>query len=129
MGMQRLHKHEFGSSFYMITDIKPLVRQCVNPNAKLPLRVERWNLRLQPYNFKIHYKPGINNPADCGSRHPSNIATHENERWQRLAEEHANLLTTSAAPRAMSLDDITYDISHDQKMQKLAKIIHLNRWI
>ena len=31
-------------------------------------RLERWNLRLQPYDFQIVYEPGASNIADPMSR-------------------------------------------------------------
>jgi transposase InsO family protein len=90
--------------------------------------LKRLNLRLQPYNFKIHYKPGVNNPADYASRHPSNSSTHDCDKLQRLAEEHVNLTTVDATPRAMSLDEIKDETAQDLQMQKLMEIIHSNRW-
>ena len=41
-----------------------------NPQAKLPIRLERWSLRQQPYQFNIKLCSGIENPAEYLSRAP-----------------------------------------------------------
>lgn len=38
-----------------------------NLRSKPPARIERWGLRLQPHNFKVEYRKGADNPADCVS--------------------------------------------------------------
>lgn len=60
----RFHLYTYGASFKVITDHKPLVPMLNNPRAKLPARIERWQLRLQPYSMKVEYRPGQDNPAD-----------------------------------------------------------------
>ena len=53
--------------FLLITDHKPL-ETIYSPKSKPPARIERWALRLQPYRFKVVYKPGPQNAADSLSR-------------------------------------------------------------
>ena len=67
---ERFHLYVYGAPFILITDHKPPVHVFNNPKAKPPARLERWNLRLQPYNFTVRYEPGKMNPADYISRHP-----------------------------------------------------------
>ena len=62
--VERLHRFIFGSSFDIITDHKPLVTLPGKPNAKLSARLERWRLRLTPYDYVIRYEPGEWNAAD-----------------------------------------------------------------
>ncbi len=59
-----------GQPFQVTTDHKPLETIFNNPTCKATARVERLQLRLQPYKTKVVYKPGANNPADYMSRHP-----------------------------------------------------------
>ena len=69
-GCEKFHTYIYGSTFNMINDHKPLELIFNNPNSRPPARIERWNLRLQQYNFKVKYPPGISKPADYVSRHP-----------------------------------------------------------
>ena len=50
--------------------INPPVSIFGNPSFKPPPRIERWALRLQPYQLTVHYRKGEGNPADYLSRHP-----------------------------------------------------------
>ena len=114
---ERFHLYVYGAPFTLITDHKPLVHIFNNPKTKPPARLERWNLRLQPYNFTVHYEPGKTNPADYISRHP---LQDQPLRERNIAEEYVALLTTSAIAVAMTLADST--------LQKLAKLIRSQQW-
>ena len=48
--------------FTIITDHEPLL--CIWKKSRPPLRIERWGLRLQPYNYVMKYIPGSKNPTD-----------------------------------------------------------------
>ena len=80
---ERFHLYVYGAPFTLITDHKPLVHIFNNPKAKPPARLERWNLRLQPYNFTVRYEPGKMNPADYISRTHSKINLCANATLQR----------------------------------------------
>lgn len=54
-GIEHFHLYLFGSEFIMTTDHKPLEIIFNNPRSKPPARIERWCLRLQPYDFKVEY--------------------------------------------------------------------------
>ena len=72
-GAEHFHLYLYGTEFTLITDHKPLDVIYGNKNAKSSARIERWVLRLQPYLFKVVYRPGVTNPAACFSRHPIQI--------------------------------------------------------
>ena len=59
-----------GSKFRLITDHKPLVHIYGNARSKSTPPLERWSLRLQPYDFQIVNKPGASNISDPLSRLP-----------------------------------------------------------
>ena len=63
-GIEHFHLYLYGSSFQIITDHKPLETIFNNPTCKATARLERLQLRLQPYKTNVVYKPGANNPAD-----------------------------------------------------------------
>ena len=52
-------------------------------------RIERWKLRLMPYDCKLIYQPGkdAENPADFLSRHPCS----SDSELQNLAEDYVNI--------------------------------------
>ena len=81
---ETFHLYVYGAPFSLVTDHKPQVYIFSNPKAKPPARLERWSLRLQPYNFTIRYEPGKNNPADYMSRHP---LSNQPQRERNIAED------------------------------------------
>ena len=54
---EKFHGFLYGKDFVMVTDHKPL-ETLYSPKSKLPARIERWALILQPYRFKVVHKPG-----------------------------------------------------------------------
>lgn len=81
---EKFHLYVYGALFALVTDHKPLVHIFNNPKAKPTALLERWNLRLQSYNFTIHYEPGKNKSADYISRHP---LQNQPQREGNIAEE------------------------------------------
>ena len=84
----------------MITDHKALVTLYGNPSAKLPLRLERWAMRLLPYQPMIEYRKGCDNPSDYLSRHPR--VSEKSSREELVAEEYVNFIAAETIPKAMS---------------------------
>ena len=101
MGMRTLQPIPARRSlFTIITDHEPLL--CIWKKSRPPLRIERWGLRLQPYNNVMKYIPGSKNPTDYMSRNPINISgTH---RHQKMAEQYVNFIAPSSIPRAMKIE-------------------------
>ena len=83
----------------LITDHKPLEIVYGSNKSKPSARIEHWVLRLQPYSFKVLYKPGVNNPADYLSRHPK---SHSLKR-QNMAEEDVNFIAYNSVPKVFGL--------------------------
>lgn len=57
-----------GNKVRLITDHKPLTHIFNNARSKPTPRLEKWSLRLQPYDFSLIYEPGASNIADPISR-------------------------------------------------------------
>ncbi len=87
-GVEHFHLFVYGKEFTLITDHKPLEVIYGNRNAKSSARVERWVLRLQPYSFKVVYKPGSTNPADYLSRHPIKPSYKRQRMTEEIRELH-----------------------------------------
>ena len=62
------HTYLYGGHFTLYTDCKPVELIFNNKRSQPPVYIERWNLRLQEYNFTTIY---TKNPSDFLSRHPS----------------------------------------------------------
>ena len=82
----------YGSEFTIATDHKPLLG-IFNSHKPTSGRIDRWKLRLIPYNCQLIYRPGkdAENPADFMSRHPNASSAGCEER--NIAED---MLTTFA---------------------------------
>jgi hypothetical protein len=91
---ERLHLYLYASKFEIITDNKAVELIFGNTSSKPKARIERWLLRLLPYEFEISHKPGNENIADYLSRQPctglENVLDHE-----EIAEAYVNMITNS----------------------------------
>ena len=103
---EHFHLYLYGNPFILVTDHKALEVIWNNPRSKPPARIERWGLRLQPYNFRVEYRKGADNPADYISRHPILMQTSDSTRAKKVAEEYVNFVTEYATPKAMTLTEI-----------------------
>lgn len=71
---EKLHPYVYGRQFDLVTDHKPL-ETIYSPRSKPCARIERWVLRLQPYDFKVVYVSGKETIADPLSRLLRSTAT------------------------------------------------------
>ena len=104
----------------VISDHKPL--EFIWQKGRPPLRIERWGLRLQPYNMVIKYRPGAENPADYMSRHParSNIIR---SREQHMTEHYVNALASVATPMVLTVDEVKRETAKDATLQVVIKLV------
>ena len=61
---EHFHLYVYGKPVEVYTDHKALVAIYENPKSKPPARIERWALRLQPYQLTVRYRKGEENPAE-----------------------------------------------------------------
>jgi transposase InsO family protein len=123
--IERLHLYLYGKKFTLITDCKPVQLIFGNPKSRPPARIERWNLRLQCYDFEIVHMEGNHNPSDFLSRHVSN---RDDSLHDKMAEDYVNFLCTEAVPKAMTLTEIQTSTSEDVTLQCLIDIIRNQSW-
>ena len=126
-GIRHFHMYVYGGVFQVATDHKPLLPMFNNSSSKPPLRIERWLMRLQEYEYTLVYQPGKSNPADYMSRHPLST-TNDSSREQKMAEEYVNLITTNAVPRSLTLDEIELETQNDDILQQCIHAIKHNKW-
>lgn len=125
---EHFHLYLYGYPFTMVTDHKALEVIWNNPRSKPPARIERWGLRLQPYDLRVVYRKGTDNPADYMSRHPISIQTGNHTRATTVAEEYVNFLAQHATPKAMTLADIKEETLKDRVLQKVVAHLKDNTW-
>eukprot|EP00794_Sanderia_malayensis_P006446 gene6446-biopygen4771 len=119
-GVERLHLFLYGAkNFDIITDNKALEVIFNNPASKPPARIERWQLRLQNYDFTVKYRKGAENPADYMSRHPATFRPEQDT----IAEEYVNFLSLNAVPKAMTIDEIETETQNDPTLQAAISFI------
>ena len=123
--VEHFHLFLYGGPFTLITDHKPLEVIYGKRNAKASARIERWILRLQPYNFKIVYKSGADNPADYLSRHPTAKSVRTQE---KMTETYINFIVDSSIPKAMTLAEVVKATNDDPTLKGLRAAIRLNKW-
>lgn len=67
---ERFYIYLVGHTFKLITDNKAIQFIYGGSKGRSQARIERWDLRLSPYDFQIEHRPGKDNPADILSRNP-----------------------------------------------------------
>ena len=80
---ERFHAYLYGSDFELLTDHKAL-QFIFSPRSKPSLRIERWVLRLQPYQYHVTHIPGHTNIADSLSRLQNEISSIGCQRGTRI---------------------------------------------
>ena len=125
LGVEHFHQYLYGSEFTIITDHQPLEVIYGKANSKPSARIERWVLRLQPYEFLVKYRNGKDNPADYMSRHPSRVTSGDQETYTEL---YINFITKHSIPNAMTRSEIILAIKNDNMSMLLKKAIESNIW-
>lgn len=114
----------YGQTFQIFCDHKPIVNTLNNPNATVPLRIERMTLRLQGFSFNLYHVRGEDNISDYPSRHPAHNITETSTN----IEKYINFVTKYALPNAITMQDMRKETKNDVVLQLIAKIIRQNSW-
>ena len=83
-GCERFNDYLLGKHFHAETDHKPLVSLLGTKNLEeLPIRVQRFRMRLMRFSYTISYVPGKKLVvADALSRAPVSSSTHTDDEFQ-----------------------------------------------
>ena len=122
-GTEKYHHYLSGGSFKLVTDHEPLVPLLNNPQKKAPVRIERMRIKIMGYDYQAEYRPGKDNPADWGSRHPLKEEPLEEEEL----EHYVNLLTHSQINSAITIEEIKKHTAESEMMQKIIKMIQVGQ--
>ena len=120
---ERFHDYLLGLHFQMQTDHKPLVPllSC-KALEELPLRVQRFRLRLMRYDFTIVHVPGADlNTADTLSRAPVSEPTRGDEEFQREVQAFVESVMENIPATAKRLQEIK---SLQQKDPLYRQLLH-----
>jgi len=123
--VEYFHLYLYGAQFTIITDHQPLLG-IFSSHKAMSARINRWKLRLMPYNYHLAYQPGKDekNPADFLSRHPNCSEPQP----ASVAEEYINYVCTNAVPTAMTVEEIQHETSADNTLQTTIQAIETNNW-
>jgi transposase InsO family protein len=124
---ERFHIYVYGKPVTILTDHKPLVHIYGNSRSKPPARIERWAMRLQPYDATVKYRAGADNPADYLSRHPTH-SDMQSSREEKIAEEYVNYISTNCIPKAMSIESVRHATRTDITLQGVIAAIQTGKW-
>ncbi len=120
---ERCYVYLIGSPpFEVITDHQPLLPMFNNANGRPPLRIERWLMYLQQFEFKVIYSPGAKNGADYLSRHSMPL-TSQDARQADSREEVVKRLVFEHVPRAVSLAEVQEATAKDRVLSKLVQLV------
>ena len=110
------------------TDRKPL-EAIYYRRSKPCARIERWVLRLQPYQFKMKYIPGKQNIADPLFRLSQPRETVQPSKPPpNDADEFVKFVAVTATPKAMTTREIERALSEDDELSELRRCITTNQW-
>ena len=115
--IERLHLYLYGKRFTLYTDCKPVQLIFDNPKSKPPARIERWNWRLQGYNFQVVHTKGSQNPSDFSPK-----------RKEKVAEDCVNILLVHAVPKAMTLTELLEATKADPTLCELMTVVRSGKW-
>ena len=124
---ERFHIYVYGKPITILTDHKPLVHIYGNSRSKPPARIERWAMRLQPYDATVKYRAGADNPADYLSRHPTRSII-QSSREDKIAEEYINYISTNCVPKAMSIESVRDATRSDVTLQGVMSALLTGKW-
>ena len=119
---EKFHPYIYGMKFDLLTDHKPL-EVIYGPRSKPCARIERWTLRLQPYDFKVIHIPGLQNIADPLSRLVRSEQCHKHG-----ADQYVRFVAVNATPNAMNTREIEEISAEDEELDTVRKALQTGNY-
>uniref|UniRef100_A0A669BA80 Gypsy retrotransposon integrase-like protein 1 n=1 Tax=Oreochromis niloticus TaxID=8128 RepID=A0A669BA80_ORENI len=117
---ERLHPYVYDRKFDLITDHKPL-EVIYSQRSKPCARIERWVLRLQPYDFKVVHIAGKQNIADSLSRLLSDTTSKEVHKHE--SEEYVRFVAVNSTPKALTTREVKEASATDSELTEVRRAI------
>ena len=120
---ERLCEYLVGLQFHIQTDHKPLVPLFSTKHLEeLPVRVQRFRMRMMRYNFTISHVPGQElTIADTLSRAPVSTASVADQSFQSETTAYVNLVVETLPATEKRLKEIKEHQEKDTVCQKLVE--------
>ena len=109
--------------FDLVTDHQAL-KTIYGPRSKPSARIERWVLRLQPFNYKVIYVPSRENIADALSR----LTKVPASRGYVHDEEYVRAITLQAVPAALRIEEIEAVSFEDEELKVVRECLQSGDW-
>jgi len=119
---ERCYMYLIGSRFIIETDHQPLIPLFTKPHSQPPMRIERWLLYLQQFDYEMKYCPGSRNAADYLSRHSLPLTQRDAKKSEErdLTVHH---IIADTVPVALDFLEVRDETARDRVFCKLAKTI------
>jgi len=121
---ERFNLYLYGlQTFDLVTDHEAL-KVIYSRGSKPSARIERWVLRLQPYNFKVCCVASRDNIADALSR----LTTIPASEKCRYDDEHVRMVALKAVPAAVKIQEIESASAEDEELQVVRNCLISGNW-
>ena len=94
------------------------------PNSKPSARIERWVLRLQPFNYQVRYVTSRENIADALSR----LSKIPASKGYVQDEEYVREVTLQAVPVALRIEEIEEVSFQDEELEVVREALETGHW-
>lgn len=147
--VERFKHYLLGITFELETDHRPL-ETLFSTTSRPTARIERWLLRIQAFRFKVVYRKGSANLADCLSRMAAHVDdphwTEETDVFiRRVMVQSLSFLSLMGCGQdfdaetevviravqelaAIDIEEIVTATATDQELQKLINSIETDKW-
>ena len=120
---ERFRDYLIGLSFHIETDHKPLVPLLSTKNLdEMPLRVQRFRLRLMRYQYTISHTAGKDLcTADTLSRAPTGVTDTQADKFQKEVASYVNLIIDHLPASQTKMQEIIKEQEQDPVCQQIKK--------
>lgn len=93
-------------------------------NSSPPVRIQKWVLRLQSYDFTVKYRPGAQNIADALSRLTTNVPLTNDD-----AEDYIRFVARNSVPDAITIQEVERESEKDPELSMVRNcILNNSEW-
>jgi hypothetical protein len=130
-GLEKFHQYQYGRTFILITDNKPLT-QILGPKKGIPTqaasRLQRWAIKLSAYQYQICYRSSKDNQnVDTLSRLPLKVETTSTTGDVFATDEVQNLHRMQISNLPVSVQQIRTATQNDVILSRVVQFT-INGW-